>query len=340
MYFAVGSVLSVSIALGTSFYYYHEKWELSTCFYYACMVLNGNMFDTPSQENTDHEGEWFTLLFYIFGSSLMASAYGAFASVIVENSRKLASDIRHEVQDERRKSVVCMTAKSTRNLLAGMGASALALPLASATSCTYGSVEEGGGSMDTEGGEKGHRFSLWLHTSLTRKSSSMRDLTAAATAGTATGIYRHPPTRLTATLRQWPEWLLNVIGWHDHRTKYLTLVALCGWTAFGVIYGVVYERWDLLYAFRFSIATMSASGLPVPTCVEKEGYTGCQLGNRRAVFVGVYVLIGVPLFAFTLGQVGVAGSEGGGTSLLSFSSCYFLFVSPLLILLVASSTCH
>ena len=157
-----------------------------------------------------------------------------------------------------------------------------------------------------EGDEKGHRFSLWLHTSLSRKNSSMRDLSVTpATAGTATGIYQHnTPTRIKATIRLWLDWVLHVIGWHDHRTKYLTLVALFGWTAIGILYGVLYEKWDLLYAFRFSIATMSASGLPVPTCVEKEGYSGCQLGNRRAMFVGVYVLIGVPLFAFTLGQVG------------------------------------
>ena len=370
MYFAVGSVLALSIALGTAFYYYHEKWELSTCFYYACMVLNGNMFDTPTQENTDHEGEWFTLLFYIFGSSLMASAYGAFASVILENSRKLASEIRHEVHEERRKSV-CMTAKSARDIFAEMEASALsseasaaaaavALSNALSSSSMYGSVEEGGrgdgkeggkegmgegGGMGTGADERGHRFSLWLHSSLARKHSSRRGLGLGMGMGGlaspsqsptsrpapmlgAPGVYKQPtnttpttttPTAATptyttptptATIHLYLEYLLIRMGWYDHRTKYLTLLALCFWTALGILYGTLYERWDVLYALRFAIATMAASGLPVPPCEVTAGYVGCQLGYRRAVFVGVYVLIGVPLFAFTLGQVRRASRRG------------------------------
>ena len=71
-------VLALSLALGTSFYYFHEHWELSTCYYYASQVLNGNMFDTPSQPEDDHLGLWFTLLLYVYGSTLMASAYGTY----------------------------------------------------------------------------------------------------------------------------------------------------------------------------------------------------------------------------------------------------------------------
>jgi hypothetical protein len=47
---------------------------------------------------------------------------------------------------------------------------------------------------------------------------------------------------------------------------------------------------------------MAASGVPPPICLPKEGYDDCQLGDIRGVFVGTYVIIGVPLFAFTLGQ--------------------------------------
>ena len=72
----IRQVLTLSIALGTSFYFFYEHWELSTCYYYASQVLNGNMFDTPSQPDDDHTGLWFTLLLYVYGSTLMASAYG------------------------------------------------------------------------------------------------------------------------------------------------------------------------------------------------------------------------------------------------------------------------
>jgi hypothetical protein len=130
-------------------------------------------------------------------------------------------------------------------------------------------------------------------------------------------VYRTTPpatftATFTATVRQYVESFCLLIGWYDHRSKYLTLSALLSWTALGVLYGMLYERWDVLYALRFAIATMSASGLPVPPCEEKAGYRGCQLGYWRAVFVGVYVLVGVPLFAFTLGQVRAVWWGGGG----------------------------
>jgi hypothetical protein len=37
-------------------------------------------------------------------------------------------------------------------------------------------------------------------------------------------------------------------------------------------------------------------------CEEAEGYPDCQLGTSRALFTGTYILVGVPLFAFCLGQ--------------------------------------
>ena len=51
-----------------------------------------------------------------------------------------------------------------------------------------------------------------------------------------------------------------------------------------------------------AVATVAAAGLPVPVCEEAEGYPDCQLGTSRALFTGTYILVGVPLFAFCLGQ--------------------------------------
>jgi hypothetical protein len=84
-----------------------------------------------SQPDDDIGGKWFTLTYYIFGGSLMASAYGAFASVrlpsspfprfplphpfpassallkvVVENSRRIAANVRKEVHEEVRVGLV------------------------------------------------------------------------------------------------------------------------------------------------------------------------------------------------------------------------------------------
>ena len=96
------------------------------------------------------------------------------------------------------------------------------------------------------------------------------------------------------------------LGWEEHKDKYRTLFATMLWLIVGVFYGVFYEGWGVMYALRFAIGTLSASGSPAPVCttptsVGLEGASPCQLGVARGLFVGTYILIGVPLWAFTLG---------------------------------------
>ena len=94
-------------------------------------------------------------------------------------------------------------------------------------------------------------------------------------------------------------------GWEEHKGKYRTLFATTLWLIIGVSYGVIYEGWGVTYALRFAIGTLSASGSPTPVCTTPTSAlpdSPCQLGVARGLFVGTYILIGVPLWAFTLGQ--------------------------------------
>ena len=52
-----------------------------------------------------------------------------------------------------------------------------------------------------------------------------------------------------------------------------------------------------------SLASMVGSGTAEPIC-EGPDPVNCDLGLFRGVFNAVYLLVGVPLFSYTLGQVG------------------------------------
>ena len=112
------------------------------------------------------------------------------------------------------------------------------------------------------------------------------------------GMGASPSSSYTKRMLLW-------LGWEEHKGKYRTLFATTLWLLFGIFYGVLYEGWGLLYALRFVIGTLSASGSPVPVCMVPSYAlpdSPCQLGVGRGIFVGTYILVGVPLWAFTLGQ--------------------------------------
>ena len=92
------------------------------------------------------------------------------------------------------------------------------------------------------------------------------------------------------------------IGYFEHKTKYLTVLALLFWYAIGIAYGVWFEKWTLFHASYCAVSAMAANGLCPPTCVNGSPLN-CVLGAYRAVLIGLYILVGVPLFAFSMAQV-------------------------------------
>ena len=67
------------------------------------------------------------------------------------------------------------------------------------------------------------------------------------------------------------------------------------WVGVGVIYGMLVEKWSFCTAFYFAVTSMSTGGLQGPTAGE---------GGRNMLFVGVYCLVGVPMFGAFVGSLG------------------------------------
>lgn len=82
--------------------------------------------------------------------------------------------------------------------------------------------------------------------------------------------------------------------WHP---DYRIYTVLCLWIITGILWGTLDQHWDLITATHFAISALATGGLTAPQ-VNAEGI----LPARPSVFCGLYCLLGIPLFALTLGH--------------------------------------
>src|SRR5205809_614586 len=76
------SIFGLSFCIGFGFYYFHDRWDLPTSTFYAMQVLLGCNYGVPNETNL--VSKWFTLLYYIWGVSLMAGTLASLATVALE----------------------------------------------------------------------------------------------------------------------------------------------------------------------------------------------------------------------------------------------------------------
>jgi hypothetical protein len=95
--------------------------------------------------------------------------------------------------------------------------------------------------------------------------------------------------------------LYNYFQWAKYRSKYTALFFASLWIGLGTCYALLYEEWPLAESVLFAIAAVSTAGSIPPPC-EGADATNCTIGTFRALFIGTYIVIGVPIFAYTVGQ--------------------------------------
>ncbi|RYH12963.1 two pore domain potassium channel family protein, partial [archaeon] len=95
--------------------------------------------------------------------------------------------------------------------------------------------------------------------------------------------------------------LLHSIGWTHHRAKYIVISIALSWFCLGVLYGVYFEGWPVSRSMFFTLASMSGSGSQPPPCTDGDLYT-CKLDPTRSLLLGSYVLLGVPIFTYSMAQ--------------------------------------
>jgi hypothetical protein len=90
------------------------------------------------------------------------------------------------------------------------------------------------------------------------------------------------------------------IGWFQHTDKYRSILASLVWMLLGVAYGLIYEHWPIGESFFFSVSSMAGAGLVAPTCL--PGSSDCHLDPIRALCLGTFVIGGIPMFTYTMGN--------------------------------------
>ena len=102
---------------------------------------------------------------------------------------------------------------------------------------------------------------------------------------------------------QW-KMLPYYIGWEYHKHKIYVFIGLVCWIILGIWYCMHYVGYSGPSALYFIFSTLSQMGLATPPCDDKEvDPTMCVYDPYMAIFLSIYVIIGVPLFAYAVGMV-------------------------------------
>jgi hypothetical protein len=96
---------------------------------------------------------------------------------------------------------------------------------------------------------------------------------------------------------------------------------------------MAYEGWDFILALNFAVSALSTAGLVTPTCNGVDA-SHCSLTDSRAAYLGIYLMIGVPLYTVTLGQFAGKPSPHAANELIpqrrvvTVSCCLYFITHP------------
>ncbi|MCL4418116.1 MAG: hypothetical protein M1365_15765, partial [Actinobacteria bacterium] len=92
------------------------------------------------------------------------------------------------------------------------------------------------------------------------------------------------------------------IGWYSNRPIVILTFSFVVWMGLGIAYGMTYENYSFITALYWAVTTCATGGLQSPPCLNISPDGICDMGNTRGGLMGVFMMIGVPLYAFTLAQ--------------------------------------
>lgn len=79
--------------------------------------------------------------------------------------------------------------------------------------------------------------------------------------------------------------------------KYFMYVVFLSWMTMGICWGMLNQGWDVVTSTHFAVSALATGGLTAPP-VNEDGV----LPTGVAIFVGIFSLLGVPLFYLAMGH--------------------------------------
>ncbi len=94
------------------------------------------------------------------------------------------------------------------------------------------------------------------------------------------------------------------IGWYHNRFLTIMTLLFVFWMAVGTVYGVYKEGYTFITGLYWAVTSCATGGLQTPPCLGPgtDDGTTCNMGDFRGTVMGVYFLIGVPIYAITIAQ--------------------------------------
>jgi Ca2+-binding EF-hand superfamily protein len=274
MYLNCMTIVSVWIASGTLFYSYCNDWPLPQSFFYAVDAGMSIGFCTDVHE-TKLVSKTFTIVYILLGASVTGGALALFIQDAVEG---LSTPAIQEYQVLLEKGVFDKADVDRTGVLTYTNFKALIR--SSLMDISDDDIQR-----------------LWT------KFDRLKDgvIHFEEFVGTYRGI-----ERLVQSLQQNHSmnplrWLLTQLRngflhrcWQLENRIYFVFIF---WVSIGILWGMLDQHWDPITATHFAVSALATGGLTAPD-VNPDGI----LPAGPAIFCGVFCLLGIPLFALTLGH--------------------------------------
>ena len=273
-YAICAAVVLCWISVATLVFSLNEGWPIAQSLFYA--VDTGMSIGFGAVAENKASTKLFTILHVLLGASAVGGAIALFAEAMVaESSRVAACEYSRmallgafEAADADRSGSL-----SRAELLAVLDGVGLKLDAAEADALLLSFDPSGDGLVSTE------EFLAALSPHIRPGAGAADALRVAVT--------RRSEGPLKTRLRE-----IGVVL-SDNRT--LVLWAL--WIALGAAWAYIVEGWDAVTSLYFAVGGLATGGLQAPSL----GADG-TLPRSSAVFVALYCLSGIPIFAMALGQ--------------------------------------
>jgi hypothetical protein len=95
IYLVSSVVFFLSLVVGICFYMYVNQWSLPLSYYFAASVLLGDMYLVPTEPTSS--SQVFTLIYFLWGTTLLAGAVAATANTLISHAGKVAADERKRI---------------------------------------------------------------------------------------------------------------------------------------------------------------------------------------------------------------------------------------------------
>lgn len=269
-------IVLIWIAIGTLFYSHHNQWPLPQSFFYAVDAGMSIGFCTDVRE-TLVSSRAFTIVYILLGASVVGGALALFIEDTMEGV--LAASTRGY-----KRLVVenaFQRADTDRDGLLSHAQFRRLFRCLDIDEATFARV-----CTCLDPAASGHV----TMESVARAYPQLDELIAQCRASGAVDT-SHGATKLLWRLRGR---VRRLAGWARDNRVYLTFGA---WIGMGIAWGCLDQGWDIITATHFAVSALATGGLTAPP-VNAAGI----LPADDAIFVGIFCLFGIPLFALTLSK--------------------------------------